>query len=132
MWILGLKGLTVILSQIQSKPFSRYSSESGRWCQGKKKFAQFEVCTVFISVRFLKNFFPTFLIITGVSKFKQCSESKISKVTFYLWVISFLATISMSRHAKAEVQTCSKAMKPNELKVLSSSPNDWWNVSIIF
>ena len=30
----------------------------------------------------------------------------------------------MSRYAKVEVQTCSKAMKPNELKVLSSSPND--------
>ena len=29
------------------------------------------------------------------------------------------------------IQTCSKAMKPNELKVLSSSPNDWWNVSIL-
>ena len=90
----------------------------------KKKFAQSEVCTVFICVRFLKKFFPTLLIITGVSKFKQCSESKISKVTFYLWVIGFRATISMSRYAKAKVQTCSKAMKPNELKVLSSSPND--------
>ena len=37
---------------------------------------------------------------------------------------SFLATISMSRYAKAEVLTCSKTIKPNELKVLSSSPND--------
>ena len=30
----------------------------------------------------------------------------------------------MSRYAKAEVLTCSKTIKPNELKVLSSSPND--------